>query len=498
MSVSTITTGRVDTPVPGTDKLFIAGSWVEPATDATVDVVMPSTGEVVATVAAPAPADADAAVAAARTAFDEGPWPRMSVTERAEVCSRFADELEKRLDTMNRLWTYESGYPAAHGEMINSGAGRMIWRSAIEKAPTLAWEERRTTASTDVLIQRQPVGTVLGILTYNGPVVLLGMKIIPALLAGNTVVIKPAPDSQLTTRVVAEAARAANFPTGVVSVLAAGLETSRHLTAHPGIDMIHMTGGGPVAVDIVERAAPRLARTALELGGKSPAIIAEDADLDSVMATLAPGAIGGMGQVCVALSRILAPRSRYDEIVDRLAAEFGRMTVGDPFEPGTVLGPLANERALTRTETMLSKALEEGARLVCGGKRPAHLDPGGFYFEPTLLADVTNDMYIAQEEVFGPVTTVIPYDGIDDAVRIANDTRFGLAASVYAGDANSALEIAKRIRSGGVAINLAGVSLTEPFGGVKQSGWGRECGAEGIFEFTDIKQILISGSYSDS
>lgn len=495
MSTSTSPTA-LDVEVPGIDRLFVGGSWVEPATVDTVDVVMPSTGRTIATVPAPAPADADAAAEAARDAFVAGPWPRLSVAERVEVCTRFTAALEARMDTLNRLWAFESGFPLTHSAMINSGAATLIWAEALRNAQEITWEEERNEGGSEVLIQRQPVGAVLGIIAYNGPVPLLGMKIIPALLAGCPVVIKAAPESQLTTRVIADAAAEAGFPPGVISVLAAGTETSKHLVEHPAIDMVHITGGTAVAVDVVTRTAPRLARTALELGGKSPAVILDDADLDQVLPNLVPASIGGVGQVCVALSRILVPRTRYDDVVARLVDEFGKYKLGDPFEEDTVLGPLANSRARERTEAMLERAQAQGAKIAVGGRRPEHLPAGGFWFEPTLLRDVTNDMDIAQEEVFGPITCVIAYDDVDDAVRIANDTKFGLAASVYSGDRDAALAVAKRIHSGGVAINLAGVCLTQPFGGVKQSGWGRECGKEGLLEFTEIKQILLSGSYS--
>ena len=485
----------LDVDIPALDKVFIAGEWVKSTATGTIDVIMPSTGEVVATVPSPSMADADAAVSAARAAFDDGPWPHMSPDERARICRVFADELEKRLDALNRAWGFESGYTRAHGEMINSGAGSAIWGHAIEIAPSLKWEEIRKNESSEVMIQHQPIGTVLAILTYNGPVPLMGMKVIPALLAGCPVVVKFAPESQLTSRLIMDAAQAAGFPDGVISGLAAELDTSKYLVRHPGIDMVHMTGGTAVAKEVVQQTSDRLARTGLELGGKSPAIIADDVDIDEVLATLVPGATGGCGQVCVALTRILVSRSRYDEVVGKLAAAFDAIRVGDPFDPSSDLGPLANKRALERTERMLAKALEEGAVIAAGGKRPDGLDRG-YYFAPTLLRDVTTDMEIAQEEVFGPIVVVMAYDDIDDAVRIANDTKYGLAASVYAKDRDKALEIARRIRSGGVALNLAGCSLTEPFGGVKQSGWGRECGAEGILEFTEIKQILLSGAYS--
>jgi acyl-CoA reductase-like NAD-dependent aldehyde dehydrogenase len=492
--VSTPTT--LDIEVPGLDKLFIGGEWIEPSSDETIDVVMPSTGHTIATVPAPSTADADKAAEAAHRAFVEGPWPRATVEERVAVCTRFAEALEARMEVMNRLWAFESGFPLTHSAMINTGAATMIWREALRNAREIEWEEERNEGGSEVLIQHQPVGAVLGIITYNGPVPLQGMKIIPALLAGCPVVVKAAPESQLTTRVIAEAAAEAGFPAGVFSMLAAGTEASKHLVEHPGIDMVHMTGGTAVAVDVVTRTAPRLARTALELGGKSPAIILDDADLDQVLPTLVPAAIGGVGQVCVALSRVLVSRARYDEVVARLVDEFGKYKLGDPFESDTVLGPLANARARDRTEAMLERAQQQGAKVAVGGRRPEHLPEGGFWFEPTLLRDVTTEMDIAQEEVFGPIICVLAYEDADDAVRIANDSRFGLAGSVYSGSRDGALAIAKRIHSGGVAINLAGVCLTQPFGGVKQSGWGRECGKEGILEFTEIKQILLSGSYS--
>lgn len=495
MATVAATSTELDVAVPGLDQVFIAGQWVASSATETIDVVMPSTETVIATVPSPSTSDADAAVAAARAAFDDGPWPHMSAEERTRICRTFADELEAQFDALNRAWTFESGFPTAHAEMINTGAATAIWGHALSIAPTLPWEETRTNAASEVLIQRRPIGTVLGIVTYNGPVPLMGMKIIPALLAGCTVVVKFAPESQLTARLIMEAARLAGFPQGVISGLAAELETSKYLVAHPGIDMVHMTGGTAVAKEVVAQTAGRLARTGLELGGKSPAIVTDDVDIDEVLATLVPGAVGGCGQVCVALSRILVSRNRYEEVVGKLAAAYRAIKVGDPFAPETVLGPLANKRAVERTERMLAKAIADGAVVAAGGARPEGLHRG-YFFAPTLLRDVTSEMDIAQEEVFGPITVVIAYDDIDDAIRIANDTEYGLAASVYCRDRDKALEIARRIRSGGVALNLAGCSLTEPFGGVKQSGWGRECGAEGILEFTESKQILLSGAYS--
>lgn len=484
-----------DVDVPGLDQVFIAGQW-EKTSGPMIDVIAPSTGTAVTQVASPTIEDADKAAEAAKRAFKngEGEWPSMSVEERVAVCARLCDELEARMDAMNRAWTFEAGAPKAHGDMINGGAGTMVWRHALKMATDdIVWEEDRG----DALIRRIPTGPVLAILTYNGPVVLMGMKVIPALLAGCTVVIKHAPESPLTARLVAEAIRAAGFPEGVVSVLPAGTEVTQHLVSHPAIRMVAVTGGTAIGSDVVHRTADRLARTALELGGKAPAIIAEDVDLDSVMETLGVGSSGFLGQVCVNLSRIIAPKSRYDEIMDALQEHYAGIKVGDPFDPETERGPLAVERARDRAAKYVDIAKGEGAKVVVGGKVPDDL-PEGFYYSPTLLTDVNNQMRVAREEIFGPVTSVIAYDGIEEAIEIANDTPFGLAASVYAKDTELAFSVARRIRSGGVAVNLAGISLTQPFGGIGDSGWGRECGAEGILEFTDIQQILKGGSYLDA
>jgi acyl-CoA reductase-like NAD-dependent aldehyde dehydrogenase len=479
--------------LPALDKVFIGGSWQASQGGTEKQIFCPADEEFLTSVTEPSTADADAAVSAARKAFDEGPWPRMSVEERAKVCDRFADALEARLDRMNMAWMLEAGAPLAHGEMINNGAGTASWRDTIAKARSLAFEETRPSDAGEVLLIREPIGPVLAILTYNGPVVLMGMKVIPALLAGCPVIIKPAPETDLTSRIVAEAIEEADFPPGVVSMLTAGIEVTQHLVEHPDVDMISLTGGTAIAIDVIRRSSYRLARTSLELGGKSPAIVADDADLPTILPHLVGGSTGFQGQVCVTLSRVLVSRNRYDEVTEALASAYDDLKIGLPWDETIDRGPLAVERARDRAEAAVAGAVKQGASIVTGGKRPAQFQRG-WYYEPTLLAGIDNSMDIAQEEVFGPVTAMIPYDDMDDAIRIANDSKYGLAASVFSGSTETAIQVARQIRSGGVAINTAGVSLTEPFGGVKQSGWGRECGAEGVLEFTDIKQMLLSGS----
>lgn len=479
--------------LPALDKVFIGGSWQASQGSTEKQIFCPADEEFLTSVTEPSTADADAAVSAARKAFDEGPWPRMSVEERAKVCDRFADALEARLDRMNMAWMLEAGAPLAHGEMINNGAGTASWRDTIAKARSLAFEETRPSDAGEVLLIREPIGPVLAILTYNGPVVLMGMKVIPALLAGCPVIIKPAPETDLTSRIVAEAIEEADFPPGVVSMLTAGIEVTQHLVEHPDVDMISLTGGTAIAIDVIRRSSYRLARTSLELGGKSPAIVADDADLPTILPHLVGGSTGFQGQVCVTLSRVLVSRNRYDEVTEALASAYDDLKIGLPWDETIDRGPLAVERARDRAEAAVAGAVKQGASIVTGGKRLAQFQRG-WYYEPTLLAGIDNSMDIAQEEVFGPVTAMIPYDDMDDAIRIANDSKYGLAASVFSGSTETAIQVARQIRSGGVAINTAGVSLTEPFGGVKQSGWGRECGAEGVLEFTDIKQMLLSGS----
>ena len=374
---------------------------------------------------------------------------------------------------------------SSHGELINDLVGASIWRKMLSTASDIPWEEQRD----DALLLREPIGTVLSIMTFNGPIILMAMKVIPALLAGCTVIGKHAPESQLTSRLLSAAVNEANLPPGVLTLLPAGTEVTQHLVSHPSIDMVSLTCGTAVGIDVVKRTADRLARTTLGLGGKSPAIILEDADLEQTMATLVPGSTSYMGQVCVSLSRVLAPASRYNEVVEALAEKYREIQFGDPLDPNSQQGPISVERGRIRTEAHVERAKQQGARVVTGGRRPSQFDRGWWY-EPTLLANADHSMDIIHQEVFGPVTAVVPYSDQEQAIELANDSDFGLAASIYSSDEAAAMNIARRLQSGSVAINTAGISFMQPFGGYKKSGWGRECGAEGILEFTQIKQVI--------
>lgn len=475
---------QLDISIEGLDRQFIAGAWTKVASNLE-PVISPATEQVLAHVAMPTLADADGAAKLAREAYDNGPWPTLSIQERVQYCTRLCDAMESRMAELNRAWVLESGPTLSHAQLINDNVAVAIWRKMLDMAPDLPWEEQRK----DALLLREPVGTVLAIMTFNGPIVLMAMKIIPALLAGCTVIGKHAPESQLTSRLLSHALAEANLPPGVLTLLPAGTEATQYLVSHPSIDMVSLTGGTEIGVDVVKRTAQRLARTTLELGGKSPAIILEDADLDRTMQTLVPGSTSYMGQICVNLSRVLAPVNRYAEIVQALAEKYRDLHLGDPLDSASQQGPMAVERGRLRTEDHVARAQQQGARVVVGGRRPTGYTRGWWY-QPTLLANADNSMDVVRQEIFGPVTAVVPYNNLQHAIELANDSDFGLAASVYGDDPAMALQVAKQLRSGSVAINTAGISFMQPFGGYKKSGWGRECGAEGILEFTQIKQII--------
>ncbi|MBK8960734.1 MAG: aldehyde dehydrogenase family protein [Proteobacteria bacterium] len=478
-----------DLVVPRPDALMIGGAWHASASAVRTEVISPATEAVVAEVAMASVADADTAADACVAAFN-GEWPRWPVAKRVAVCTAFCAALEQRLDLIGGVWAVESGTPLRWSRTLHRFAAKAAWGGALAVAERTLAPETRSTAVGEVSIEHDPVGPVLAIMPYNGPLATIGSKVIPALLAGAPVVVKAAPESALMMRIVSACAIEAGFPPGVLSILPGGVEVSRHLVRDPRIEMISFTGGPRAASDILRESAERLPRTVFELGGKSPAVLLKDVDLDQALRSLVAGAMSGSGQICAALSRLVVPRSRHDEIVDAVARSYRSLVIGDPLSKDTDHGPLANRQALERTQGLVAKAREEGADLACGGQRPdAH--SRGYYFEPTLLTGVAPDDTIAQQEVFGPVTAVLPYDDEEEAIAIANGTDYGLAASVYSSDRERGLAVARRIRAGSVALNTFGPTMAAPFGGVKRSGWGRECGPEGLREFTSAKQVLL-------
>ncbi|MFC9554556.1 aldehyde dehydrogenase [Rhodococcus sp. NPDC056960] len=477
------------------DKLYIGGKWVAPATDQVLDVFSPATEERVGRCPVASPADIDDAVATARQAFDEGPWPQTTPAERGEILAKAAKLIEERGDTLNALISSEMGQPPAMVGMMQQTPSLATLNFYAGLANEFEWEQTRTGVFGQTKVLREPVGVVAAVLAWNVPLFLAVNKLSPALLAGCTVLLKPAPESPLSTHVLAEIFAEAGVPEGVISVLPGGAETGEYLVSHPGIDKITFTGSSPVGRKIGAIAAQNLKRCSLELGGKSAAIILEDADLASTMPMLVMSGLMNTGQACVAQTRILAPRSRYDEVLDALVAGAGFMAVGDPSDPAAQLGPLISEKQRNRVEGYIAKGKDEGARVVLGGGRPAGLDKG-WYVEPTIFADVDNSMTIAREEIFGPVLSVIPYDSEDEAIKIANDSDYGLAGSVYTTDIDHGLAVAKQIRTGTYAINWYAFDPGSPFGGYKASGIGRENGPEGLEAFCETKSVLMPPGYA--
>jgi betaine-aldehyde dehydrogenase len=472
---------------------FIDGQWAAPATSDTLRVISPHTEQVVATVPEGSAADIDAAVAAARRAFDEGPWPRMSPEERIEVLASFSALYAGKLAEMADLITIEMGSPTSFANLAQSPAPWMMIESFLNIARAFPWEETRPGAlGSDVIVRRESVGVVAAIPPWNVPQFTTISKVAPALLAGCSVVVKPAPETPLDTYLMAELLQEAGVPAGVVNIVAAGREVGEHLVAHPGIDKVAFTGSTAAGRKIAAVCGEQLKRVSLELGGKSAAIVLDDADLAATMEGLKFTALMNSGQACVAQTRILASRANYDAVVDALAETVSGMTVGDPMDPATEVGPLVAQRQQERVEKYIALGQEEGARVVVGGNGMPDGLAQGWYVRPTVFADVDNRMRIAQEEIFGPVLSVIPFDDVDDAIRIANDSEYGLAGTVWTADAEAGLDVARRVRTGTYGVNTYTMDFAAPFGGYKASGLGREFGPEGLAQYTELKAIYPS------
>ena len=470
---------------------YVAGKWVTGTAAETLDVTSPTTGELLGTVGVAGAEEVDAAVAAARAALPS--WSATSPADRGAALGRLADALAARKGELADLTTAEIGSPrswSTFGQVITA-VGVLKAYAAITPEHPFAASRPSVTGGT-VLVSQVPVGVVGAIVPWNTPLFIAALKLGPALAAGCTVVLKPAPDAPLEFGVLADAIEQADIPDGVVNVVNGGAATGELLTEHPGVDKISFTGSTTVGARIAASCGSRIRRYSLELGGKSPAIVLPDASLEKTVAGLVAGVIGNNGQLCAALTRILLPRSRYDEFAAALTAAFSALTVGDPADRATDVGPVINEAARMRIEEFLARAREEGATVLTGGERP---DRPGWFVAPTLLA-ATNDMEIAREEVFGPVAVVIAYDdeGPDvaaDAVSIANDSRYGLVGAVWSADDDRAAAVAARLQVGSVAVNSTAVlDFGSPFGGFKQSGIGREGGPEGIAGFIEHQAII--------
>ncbi len=473
------------------EKLFIGGEWVEPAGGDTIDVISPHDEELVGRVPEGTEADIDRAVATARDAFDNGDWPRMAPAERAEIVQNFSNIYAARMMDMAAIITEEMGSPITFSQLAQSLAPWMMLNTFLQIGAEYPWEEKRAgVLGSDVIVRREGVGVVGAIVPWNVPQFVTMSKLAPALLAGNAIVIKPSPETPLDAFFMAELLEEAGVPKGLVSIVPAGREVGEHLVRHKGVDKIAFTGSTAAGRRIASICGEQLKRYSLELGGKSAAIILDDADLGATMDGLKFASLMNNGQACIAQTRILASRGRYDEVVDALGTMVGSLAVGNPSDPATEVGPLVAERQQERVEKYIAVGQEEGAKVVVGGNgMPAGLEKG-WYVQPTVFANVDNGMRIAQEEIFGPVLAVIPYDDVNDAVRIANDSEYGLAGSVWTADVEQGLDIARRVRTGTYGINQYTMDFIAPFGGYKSSGIGREFGREGLDHYVELKSIV--------
>ena len=482
-------------PLGNTGRFFIAGEWVQPSSDAVIDVIDSASEQLYFQVPKAQPADMDLAIGAARRAFDRGPWPRMTPTERAGYLRAIADKLEARASEYSAMWPRESGVVHAAAKASESGNPEML-RLFADLADDYPFEEPFTPSASRMtgggfgLLVREPVGVVGAIIPWNAPLPLILIKMAPALLTGCTVIVKMSPEAPSAGYLLAEIAEEVGLPGGVLNVITADREVSELMVRDHRVDKIAFTGSTAAGRKIGAICGERIARCTLELGGKSAAVILDDADMNTAAVTLAGAECFLSGQVCASLTRIVVPRNRHDEFADALAGAFSAVRVGDPFDAATHMGPLAMERQRDRVEHYIAKGIEEGATLVTGGGRPKHLKRG-YYIEPTVFAGVDNKHVIAQEEIFGPVLSVIPADNDEHAIDIANDTIYGLNAAVFTPDAARAREVAGRLRSGTVGHNGMRFDMNVAFGGFKQSGIGREGGREGLLPYLETKTMLL-------
>ena len=472
-------------------RLFIGGQWREAADGARTKVVDPSRGEVVTTVADAGAADVDAAVRAARDAFDDGAWSGLSGRERGRVLHRIAELIRENADTIAELESRDVGKPItlAHAVDVTNAANDYEHFAALAHA--LDGSVRDTPMNALAYVRRRPIGVVAAITPYNFPLILAGSKIAPALAAGNTVVHKPAEETPLSALYMADLFKRAGVPDGVVNVVTGGPAAGEALLRHSGVDKVAFTGSTTVGRKVAAIAGESLKPVTMELGGNAAHLVFEDADLEKAVGAVIKGFVFNTGQFCMGGPRLLVARPVYSTLLGILADAVPGVPLGDPRKPETVIGPMAGERHLRKVEEYVDLARKEGGRIVCGGER-LDLD-GGYYYKPTVIADLANDSRVVQEEIFGPVLTVQPFDSEDEAVELANSTPYGLASGVQTSNLARAHRVADRLDAGIVWVNdWAMLDPAVPFGGVKDSGFGREYGPEALDAYTTTKSVVVS------
>jgi acyl-CoA reductase-like NAD-dependent aldehyde dehydrogenase len=472
------------------ENFFINGAWRKPLSRQRAELISPVTEECFLRTWAGSSADVDAAVRAARGAFDRGPWPRMLPRERAKYLRTIGSALRRRKDLLNALWTAQVGAPVGFTELLCEFAPA-LYEYYAQLAEADEFSETVSLPGGRALIVREPVGVTAIISPWNAPLILLSYGVAAALCAGCTVVAKPSPETPLEAQILAQCAEEAGLPAGVLNIVPGAAETGAYLVERKDVDKVAFTGSLNAGKQVAIACAQRLARVSLELGGKSPAIIAEDADLPSALQSIVPFSMPFTGQICFSLSRVLVPKSRSQEVADAYVGAVRQIKVGDPWQRSTQMGPLSMRRQYERTLAYIEKGIREGARLATGGARVQGLERG-YYIEPTVFADVDNEMTIAREEIFGPVVSLITYDGDEDAVRIANQTDYGLSGAIFTADPQRGLAMARRLRSGNVTVNGMRVEPSVPFGGFKQSGIGRAGGAEGLRAYQEVKAVYLN------
>ncbi|MGN9837084.1 aldehyde dehydrogenase family protein [Nonomuraea sp. H19] len=471
-------------------KLFIDGQWCEANAKGRRDVTDPSTGKVITTVAEADASDVDAAVAAARKAF--GAWAQTSGRERARILHRVADIIRRREDEIVAVESVDVGKPVSLCRAVDVATTAEIYEYYSGLAQSIQGATRHIPIPSHAYTRREPLGVVGAITPFNFPLILSSTKIAAALAAGNAVVHKPAEDTPLSALLMAEILAEAGVPDGVLNVVTGGgAEVGKALLSHPGIDKIAFTGSTAVGRYAAATAGEALKPVTMELGGNAAQIVFEDADLDKAIGSVIKGFVFNTGQFCMGGPRLLVHRSLYDTVLEILAGAVAGVPVGDPFDPATVVGPMAAERHLAKVEEYVRLATEEGGRIVTGGER---LDLGGGYFyKPTVIAGLDDASRVVQEEIFGPVLTVQPFDTEDEAVAMANGTPYGLAAGLQTTDLARAHRVAARLEAGIVWVNdWAMLDPAIPFGGVKQSGYGREYGPEALESYTKVKSVVIA------